>query len=133
MPQIDENIKIRCFCGGEDPIYYKVELLDELNKPITTLEYADISVFIFALETINTELKIYTDPHEIKLDFSKAKLNRFLRGARGSEKIEELMWHLSKINHQNQMCNDPCLHCNPEISSDPMPDFVFGLKNDEST
>lgn len=131
MPQAAQNTKVRVVVAGENElVFYKVELTDNLDQIITTLEYSDITTFICALKMLNDELKVYNNHEELLQDFAQAKLNRFCDLGAGTDKIEELLAQFAKLRHQNQACEDTCIHCNPDFGTDPFPDFTYKLRDD---
>lgn len=132
MPQSIENTKLRCLVdGNEKLVYFKIDLLDNLNQIITTLEYSEITKYFNELLLINEENKIYTDLEELKADFSQAKLNRFLNKGKGNQKLENLFELVAKIKHQSGDCKDDCGFCNPDLGTDFLPDFNFEMKNSD--
>ena len=123
MKSAIENIKIRCVIEPCDElIYYKMDLLDNLNNTISTLEYSDITNILKDLVEVNEQIKLYSDVSDIYTDLAQAKLNRFCNKAAGKDKIEELLNICAKYKHQNAICDSLCIYCSPHIQ-DVFPSF----------
>jgi len=125
-----QNTKLRCVIDGDEEFaYYKIDLLDECDVIITTLEYSDITDDYNDFIIVNKEANIYTDLEELKTDVAQGRLNRFSGKGQGDQRVELLMTLLAKLRHQTGQCKDICIYCNPDLGSDPFPDFTFDLKN----
>ena len=130
MPSANEITKlICCVSGDEELIYYKIDLVGDLNNIITTLEYADITQDFNDLLIINKETNLYSDVEELKKELAEAKLNRYIGKGQGNQRVELLVGLSAKLKHQNGICKDTCIFCNPDLGNDPFPDFIFTIKN----
>ena len=132
MPQIVENTKLRCIIDGDEKlVYMKIDLLDYLNSVITTLEYADITKEFNEFLIVNEEVKSYNNVEDLKKDLAQARLNRFVSNNKGSDKLEYIVELVAKSKHQSGGCKNDCVYCNPDLGSDPFPDFNFNVRNSE--
>lgn len=130
MPSFIQETKLRCIIDGDEEFaYYKIDLLDSNDEVITTLEYSDITEDFKEFLDINKETNIYTNIEELKLDLAQGRLNRFSGKGQGNQRVELLADLLAKYKHQAGSCKNTCIYCNPDLGSDPFPDFVFDLKN----
>lgn len=130
MPSFEEITRLACHVNGdEDLVYYRIDLLSEFGEAITTLEYADITDDFNDLLSANKEMNIYSDIEDLKKDLAQAKLNRYVGKGQGNQRIELMVGLVAKLKHQTGICKDTCIYCNPDLGSDPFPDFTFDIKN----
>ena len=130
MPNYKENINIKCSVGGDEELtFVKIELTDNLDNYITTLEYADITNDFDELVEINDQAMIYDDEKQLKEDLAKGKLDRYLGKAQANERLDLLLGLRLKFKHQSGSCGNDCIYCNPDLGNDPFPDFTFVVKN----
>lgn len=127
---IQSDIKINCLINEEedDSIIMFINLLT--NKGIiVTLEFADITSDLTDLIEINDHYELYEDNDTLIKDLEEGHLNRFLREPQDNERLDLLVNLRMKMRHQEDICNDQCILCNPDIGDDPFPDFIFNIRN----
>ena len=130
MPSVGEITKLACCVDGdEELIYYRIDLLDEFDAIISTMEYADITQDYKEILKVNEEAQLYFDMNQLKRDLAQAKLNRYMGKGQGKQEVEILITLTAKLKHQNGECKETCIYCNPDLGADPFPDFTFAVKN----
>ena len=130
MTLVSENIKLVCVVYGDEELtYYKLELRDELNNAITTLEYADITKQFNDLLELNKEANLYINEAELKKELAQGKLNKYVGKTAYTQRLLVLVDLLVKIKHQSGQCENNCHICNPNIENDAYLDFTFGIKS----
>jgi len=133
MPTVFQPVKLRCVVDGDDELVFaKIELVDELDSIISTMEYADITKHFNDLLKINEEANLYIEDEELKKDLAAGKLARYLGNSEQNQKLDILTTLLARYNHQSGNCKDDCIYCNPDLGTDSFPDFTFKLKNSTS-
>lgn len=126
---LQKDVKISCFIeyDSENDEYciYTNLTDDQLSM---TLEFADITSSIYDLFYINESYNIYIDEEELLDDIEEGYFNRFLGRPYDNERLDLLLNLQMKMKHRAGICDDSCILCNPDLGTDPFPDFTFNLR-----
>ena len=132
MQQIDA--KLSCYINPsleDDRILLYVSLIDEKASSII-LQFADITKEIEDFMYINEQYEIYPSLEELIEDVEKAHLQRFVNRPQSNQRLDLIMNIRMKIRHNEGVCGNDCILCNPDIGDDPFPDFTFDIVNLDS-
>lgn len=129
MVSISEQLQILCTVDGDDDlVFIKVDLLKN-NEHLTTIEFADITSEFKDLLQVNKGIDIYKNNLDLKSDIATAHLFRYLKKDRDTPQLDLLLNLRMKFKHQEGLCKNSCILCNPELGEDPFPDFIFEAKH----
>lgn len=131
MVEVKKDVYLSCTIDGDNDIWFMRLDLMHNDIVLSTLEFADITNEILDLVIINDEIKLYNDVREMVNDIAIGHLNRFAKeiiSDNEDEKISLLFNIRAKANHQQKICGNDCIFCNPDLGDDPFPDFTFDAK-----
>lgn len=125
----NKSIVLSCEVDGkEDMFFVRLDLVNATNDIVCNIEFADITNDVKDLLEANQHFLLYEGVEEIKSDLANAHLSKFLNEDRESQKLDVLFNLVNKMRHSQGVCKDGCIHCNPDLGEDPLPDFTFGVK-----
>lgn len=131
MAIANENVELSCEVDGREDMYFiRVDVMWAQDH-IYTLEFADISGEFKDLLEANSNFPIYDNEEDIKKNIAEVHLARILNRDSEDKKLNMLYGLVSKMKHSQAMCKDDCIYCNPDLGTDPVPDFTFEVKNYE--
>ncbi len=108
-----------------------INLYNDRNKLITTLEYSDITQDYNDFLEINEHYDLYDNIEELGDDIASGYLSRFVNMPRDIPRLDLIINLRMKMQHQTGKCGNSCILCNPDIGDDPFPDFTFDIRNIE--